>query len=74
MTEINGNGNGKSRDTRAALAIIAIVGAFLYQGLLLWSTHGSTSAEVQIPAWMSAIAMGVIGFYFGARAADKNGS
>lgn len=57
-------------DTRAILALISIFGAFIYQGFLLYKAGApdSTGALPQIPSWMSAITMGVIGFYFGSKA------
>lgn len=66
-------------DTRAILALVSICGAFVYQGALLLVAGLNAGSEQlenlpQIPSWMSAITMGVVGFYFGARAQDqKNG-
>lgn len=53
-------------DTRALLAVMALLGAIGYQFTTFLVLH--TTAE--IPAWLSAVVMGVSGFYFGSRAAE----
>lgn len=57
-------------DTRAALAILALVGAIGYQVYIFAVLQ---EAELQIPAWMSAVVMGCIGHYFGSKSSESNG-
>lgn len=59
-------------DIRALLAVIAVVGAFFYQAALLWAglANQVNIADLQIPSWMSAITMGIIGFYFGSKGSN----
>lgn len=56
-------------DTRAVLAVLAIAGAMIYQVLVLLATG---DAKIEIPAWMAAVVMAAMTFYFAHR--DRNGS
>lgn len=55
-------------DTRALLAVLALVGAIGYQFFMFYRLN---SSQLEIPAWLSAVVMGVTGFYFGSKGSES---
>lgn len=67
-------------DARAVLALVAVIGAFSLQGVMivndvLTDHAGTTPSEVRsIPTWTAATVSAIVGFYFGARGGGNGGS